>query len=244
VRKVVVVIGASTGGAIALEWAFFGTDYVGSIVAIASASQAGGWFIGWNEAQRQSILLDRLYHDGRYLPERQPNMGLKAARMTAFLSHRHPTSSFFGDTRHKIAASNSDRVTIITKEPKERVFSKGNDHTSIQHRLGLEADDFVRRFDANCYLSLLNKIDTHCLRRERAKTMDDALGLIEQPVLVIGFTSDGLFPPSEQEELATRLPNGQLVMIDSDEGHEAFLDNTVTKEINTAIAEFMSQLSK
>ena len=45
----------------ALEWAFFGKDYVHNIIAIATSSYQSAWGISWNEAQRQAIFCDPNY---------------------------------------------------------------------------------------------------------------------------------------------------------------------------------------
>ena len=47
--------------------------------------------------------------------------------------------------------------------------------------------------------------------------------MIEQPALVLGIESDGLFTIAEQEEIADSIPGGRLGKIDSQEGHDAFL---------------------
>lgn len=47
--------------------------------------------------------------------------------------------------------------------------------------------------------------------------------MIEQPTLVVGIESDGLFTYPEQQELAEFIPNARLATIDSPEGHDAFL---------------------
>lgn len=45
----------------------------------------------------------------------------------------------------------------------------------------------------------------------------------EPPALVIGVESDGLFQPSEQRELAAHIPDAELVIIPSPDGHDGFL---------------------
>jgi homoserine O-acetyltransferase/O-succinyltransferase len=66
VRQVAAVIGGSMGGMLVLEWAYFGKDYVRSIVPIATSSRHSAWGISWGEAQRQSIYADPKYDDGYY----------------------------------------------------------------------------------------------------------------------------------------------------------------------------------
>lgn len=43
------------------------------------------------------------------------------------------------------------------------------------------------------------------------------------PALVIGIETDGLFTTSEQKELAAHIPDAELVIIPSQDGHDGFL---------------------
>ena len=61
VKQIASVIGGSMGGMLVLEFAYFGTDYVRSIVPIATSARYSAWGISWNEAQRQSIYSDPIY---------------------------------------------------------------------------------------------------------------------------------------------------------------------------------------
>lgn len=73
-------------------------------------------------------------------------------------------------------------------------------------------------------------------------TRDRVLNSIEQPSLVIGIKSDGLFTYSEQEYLAANIPNSRLEKIDSPEGHDAFL--LEFKLINELIINFLKENAK
>lgn len=80
------------GGMLVLEWAFFGSEYVRSIVAIATSARHSAWCISWGEAQRQSIYADPKYDDGYYSFDDPPAAGLGAARMSALLTYRSRNS--------------------------------------------------------------------------------------------------------------------------------------------------------
>jgi homoserine O-acetyltransferase len=106
---------------------------------------------------------------------------------------------------------------------------------SAQSYLRYQGEKFIKRFDANCYIAITRKLDTHDISRyrypegETPETLDPvsalhhALSLIEQPTLVLGIQSDGLFTFAEQKELAAYIPNATLKTIDSPDGHDAFL---------------------
>ncbi len=76
------------GGMLTLEYAYFGIDYVRTIVPIATSSRHSAWGISWGEAQRQSIYCDPKYQDGYYSFDDPPSSGLGAARMAALLTYR------------------------------------------------------------------------------------------------------------------------------------------------------------
>lgn len=113
---------------------------------------------------------------------------------------------------------------------------------SAQSYLRYQGDKFVRRFDANCYIAITRKLDTHDVSRGRVASGDvrDALRMIEQPTLVIGIESDGLFTYAEQQELAEFIPNARLATIDSPEGHDAFL--LQFEEVNHHILGFLKEV--
>jgi len=92
VRQIAIVIGGSMGGMNVLEWAFYGPEYVRSIVPMATSARHSAWCISWGEAQRQSIYADPKYLDGYYPPEDPPLSGLAAARMSALLTYRSRNS--------------------------------------------------------------------------------------------------------------------------------------------------------
>lgn len=109
---------------------------------------------------------------------------------------------------------------------------------------------FTARFDANCYIHLTRKMDAHDLSHpstistctppslssslpalphdidsepsELSSALQHALSLLP-PALVIGIESDGLFTTSEQKELAAHIPDSELVVIPSPDGHDGFL---------------------
>ncbi|KAI0749501.1 homoserine O-acetyltransferase [Daedaleopsis nitida] len=102
---------------------------------------------------------------------------------------------------------------------------------SAQSYLRYQGDKFTSRFDANCYIHITRKLDTHDVARGRLLTPDEddemalrrVLGTEPPRALVIGIQSDGLFMPSEQREIADGIPGSELVMIPSPEGHDGFL---------------------
>jgi homoserine O-acetyltransferase len=120
---------------------------------------------------------------------------------------------------------------------------------SAQSYLRYQGEKFIQRFDANCYIAITRKLDTHDVGRDRggpgdeaaaaspAQRLRHALSLVEQPALVLGIQSDGLFTFAEQEQLAAGIPRARLRTIDSSEGHDAFL--LEFEQVNAHLLGFM-----
>lgn len=111
---------------------------------------------------------------------------------------------------------------------------------SAQSYLRYQGTKFVKRFDGNCYIAMTRKLDTHDVSRNRAPTIAEALGLIQQPTLVLGIESDGLFTFAEQEEIAQHVGDARLERIDSPEGHDAFL--LQFEQVNRYILAFLKEV--
>lgn len=116
---------------------------------------------------------------------------------------------------------------------------------SAQSYLRYQGEKFVKRFDSNCYIAITRKLDTHDVSRQRvdfhsSSPVAEALAMIEQPALIIGIESDGLFTFAEQQEIAAGIPNARLRTIDSPEGHDAFL--LQFEQVNRHILEFLNEV--
>ena len=131
---------------------------------------------------------------------------------------------------------------------------------SAQSYLRYQGDKFVARFDANCYIHLTRKLDTHDIARGRRRVGTEAsrtehkngdqvrkteealaevLRTLPPRALVIGIETDGLFTPSEQKLIANHVPNAELVIIPSPEGHDGFL--LEFELINSHILRFLNR---
>lgn len=108
---------------------------------------------------------------------------------------------------------------------------------TAQSYLRYQGEKFTARFDANCYIHLSRKMDTHDVSRGRDDI--DALALVPPRALVISIQTDGLFTPSEQHELAEHIPDAYLVTIPSPDGHDGFL--LEFEQINRHVLEFLRE---
>ncbi|MDJ0927250.1 MAG: homoserine O-acetyltransferase [Gammaproteobacteria bacterium] len=198
VARVAFAIGGSLGGMQALEWAFHG-DFVRGLVPIAVGGRHSAWCIGWSEAQRRAIVSDSRWRDGLYDVNDPPVDGLAVARMMAMISYRS-----FEEFDERFGREQSD--------------DGFHAETYLRH----QGQKLVDRFDANCYLRLTEVMDTHDVSRDRGHYLDVLRG-IEQPTLVVGITTDILYPLEEQRELEVNIPNAELAVLKANQGHDSFL---------------------
>ena len=117
---------------------------------------------------------------------------------------------------------------------------------SAQSYLRYQGDKFTSRFDANCYIHITRKMDTHDVARGRAHVTDSsvalakALSMIPPEALVISIATDGLFTTTEQRELAAHIPGAELVVIPSPDGHDGFL--LEFEQINRHVLGFLKRI--
>lgn len=205
------VVGGSMGGMQVLEWGAMYPELVRSLVPIAVGARHSAWAIGLNEVARRAITSDPSWEDGRYPLREQPERGLGLARAIAMLSYRSFDSleAKFGRERAR-----DGRV--------EGPAGLMGVSFEIESYLSYQGVKLVKRFDANTYLYITKAMDEFDLSEGRGR-LADVLGKIEAPSLVMGITSDLLYPEREQRELVEKMPNAKYAQINSPHGHDAFL---------------------
>ncbi len=211
------VVGGSMGGMQVLEWAALYPDRVAAIAPIAVGPTQSAWGMALSEAQRQAIQADANYRGGRYPLGAGPAQGLAAARSMAMVSYRSP---------HNFESRFGREATA--------------DAYAVQSYLRHQGTKLVDRFDANTYLTLLTAMDSHDVGRGRGSLVA-ALQAIEHPALVVGVSSDGLYPATEVAAMASHLPNAELHEIDAPHGHDAFLIRV--DELNDKLVDFIERRS-
>jgi homoserine O-acetyltransferase/O-succinyltransferase len=80
-------------------------------------------------------------------------------------------------------------------------------------------------------------MDSHDVGRNR-NGVEAALKTITAKTLVIGITSDMLYPIAEQEYLQKTIPGAELLSIQSEYGHDGFL--LEYDKIETALKKFIA----
>ncbi|KAG8525673.1 uncharacterized protein KY384_000433 [Bacidia gigantensis] len=159
-------------------------------------------------------------------------------------SNSNPHFAIHNDGHKICGSSRSHASTPPSTPPPEPPILNTPEYTDPQ----FHGTKFVSRFDSNCYIAITRKLDTHDISshasppsasspplspKEKVKA---ALAQIQQPALVLGIESDGLFTFAEQQEIADGIKDSRLKKIESPEGHDAFL--LQFKQVNAFVLEF------
>ncbi|HEX9682584.1 MAG TPA: homoserine O-acetyltransferase [Acidimicrobiales bacterium] len=222
------VIGGSMGGMQVLEWGVTYPDRIASLVPIATTAQATAQQIGWGSVGRQAIRLDPGWNDGDYYdlePGAGPHAGLSIARQAAQITYR--SDNVFSDRFGRQPVEPLDGFDLW-------------DRFEVERYLHYHGAKLVRRFDANSYLRISKAMDLHDIGRGRG-SVTAALTRISVPVLTMGISSDALYWPEQQRQLARQLAEvgvpSTYAEIDSPHGHDAFLIDL--DQIHTALVPFL-----
>ena len=107
--------------------------------------------------------------------------------------------------------------------------------TSYQQYQG---EKLVKRFNAYSYFILSKAMENHNIERGRTNAKE-VLSTVKCNTLVLGISSDYLYPLEEQQLLAKLIPHSLFVEIDSDYGHDGFLieNEQITKILSTFLKE-------
>jgi homoserine O-acetyltransferase len=213
IRQLFAVIGGSMGGMQVLEWAATYPQSVFAAVPIATAAHHSAQNIAFNEVGRQAIFADPDWQDGEYWRcGATPARGLAVARMVAhitYLSAQALTRKF--GRRLRDAGS----LTLL------------DDRFEVESYLQYQGSAFVRRFDANSYLSITRAMDFFDLAAEHGGDLSRAFAGCRTRFCLVSFTSDWLFPTTASRIVVNALirvaANVSFVEIASDKGHDAFL---------------------
>ena len=213
VKRIHSLVGGSLGGQQAVEWAIMENGIFDNFSLLATNAFHSPWGIALNETQRMAIAADPTWNEE---DENAGREGLKAARAIAFLSYRN-----FEAYQKTQAETDIEKI----------------DHYRASSYQQHQGNKLVSRFNCHAYYYLTKALDSHQVGRGRGG-VESALNTINSRTLVVGISSDILFPVSEQKFLAEHIPGAKYVEIDSFYGHDGFL--TEAKTISKIFREFYS----
>ena len=208
------IIGGSMAGMHALEMAIANPAMMQRLGILAAPPFSTADQIALNTVQLEAIRSDSNFAAGWYYdakPGFGPHKGLALARRMALLNYRSPE-----ELNERFGRSWQSQVSPLTERGKY----------AVESYLDFHGNKFVRRFDANSYITLVSAMNSHDIARDRG-SVEEALSKITCPTLVLGIDSDRLFPITGQEQIAAgikgELIGGGLQRIQSEFGHDGFL---------------------
>jgi homoserine O-acetyltransferase len=208
------VMGGSMGGMQALQFVANYPDKTKTAIPIACAASHSAQNIALNELGRQAIMADNNWKKGDYLNlGNSPDKGLSVARMAAHITYLSQKG-----LQEKFGRKLQERDNLK--------FSFDADF-QIESYLRHQGSAFVDRFDANSYLYITRAMDYFDLIKQYKGNLSDAFKGSKVKFFIISFTSDWLYPTSENKEIVISLnaagADVGFIEITSDKGHDSFL---------------------
>ena len=231
IDKLFCVAGGSMGGMQVLQFVSNFPDKARIALPIACTASHSAQNIAFNELGRQSIMADANWLNGNYSNQKlSPDKGLSVARMAAHITYLSKNGL-------------QEKFGRKLQERDDLKFSFDADF-QIESYLRHQGSVFVDRFDANSYLYITRAMDYFDLIKQYNGNLSKAFKNTKTKFFIISFTSDWLYPTSENKEIVIALnaigANVGFVEIATDKGHDSFLLNvpeflnTVKNFINTS----------
>lgn len=211
IRRIRMIIGGSTGGCQAMEWAISEPELFDNVSLTVTLPRITPWIIADSEAQRMAIECDPTFYD------RKPDgggKGLAAARAMSMLIYRNSVA--FNHTQED---SDSEKLSDYRAAGYQRY----------------QGEKLRKRFNAHCYYRLLQSLDSHDVGRGRGG-VSMALGLITAKTIVMAVDTDIMFTEPEVREMAVAI-GADYHVIHSAYGHDGFLIET--PEISRILTKYL-----
>jgi homoserine O-acetyltransferase len=206
-------IGGSMGGMQVLQWGIEFPGFIRRLLAMATTSREGAQAIAFNEVGRQAIMQDPAWNHGDYAKDGGPRTGLAIARMMAHITYVSDASMDRKFGRKKKGTANGDAYTFDIQ-------------FEVESYLRHQGQSFINRFDANSYLYITRALDQFDLNQSYG-SLETAFAPVQAESLVVGFTSDWLFPPEQNRAIVHALlragKRATYAELTTDLGHDSFL---------------------
>ncbi len=265
------LIGCSMGGMSALAYMVLHPGSVRAHISVDTAPQAQPFAIAIRSLQREAIRLDPQWNNGNY--DIQGGMSAAGAGRTGAADiqggmsgagagrkaeaadetatgGRYPDAGMsiarkLGVITYRSAMEWNGRFARIRLDPEQREEQPFGFEFQVESYLQRHAERFVRSFDPNCYLYLSRASDWFDIAEYGNGNVREGLKRIAvERALVIGVSTDILFPLVQQEQIADGLEAAgamvEFVALDSPQGHDAFLVDI--ENYSRAIGGFLQRL--
>jgi homoserine O-acetyltransferase len=256
ITQLACLIGCSMGGMSALAYMLLHPGSVRAHISVDTAPQAQPFAIAIRSLQREAIRLDPNWNEGNY--DIQGGMSAAgagsagAADIHAEAGGRYPDTGMsiarkLGVITYRSAMEWNGRFARIRLDPEQREDEPFGREFQVESYLEGHAQRFVRNFDPNCYLYLSRASDWFDIAEYGHGSVHAGLQRIHiERAMVIGVSTDILFPLQQQEQIAQGLEAAgaqvEFVALDSPQGHDAFLVDI--ENYSRAIGGFLSRLAQ
>ncbi|MDB6168754.1 MAG: homoserine O-acetyltransferase [Verrucomicrobia bacterium] len=207
------VIGGSMGGMQAMLFAIEFPGYTRRVLAMATTARESAQAIAFNEVGRQAIMQDPDWNQGNYGKGAGPRVGLAIARMMAHITYVSDASMDRKFGRRKKTTANGESYTFDVQ-------------FEVEGYLRHQGQAFINRFDANSYLYITRALDQFDLAHAYG-SLESAFAPVQAESLIVGFTSDWLFPPEQNRQIALAMlragKRASYAELATDLGHDSFL---------------------
>jgi len=237
ITQLACLIGCSMGGMSALAYMLLHPGSVRAHISVDTAPQAQPFAIAIRSLQREAIRLDPEFNEGRYDIHATeggsyPDLGMSIARKLGVITYRS-------------AMEWNGRFARIRLDPEQREDEPFGREFQVESYLQGHAQRFVRNFDPNSYLYLSRASDWFDIAEYGHGSVLEGLRRIHiERAMVIGVSTDILFPLQQQEQIAEGLQAAgaevEFVALDSPQGHDAFLVDI--DNYSRAIGGFLNRL--
>jgi homoserine O-acetyltransferase len=207
------VMGGSMGGMTAMLFAIEFPQFTRRQIVLASTANESAQAIAFNEVGRQAIMQDTAWNNGDYARDGGPRVGLAIARMMAHITYLSDAGMDRKFGRRKRETAGGESYTFDAQ-------------FEVESYLRHQGQSFINRFDANSYLYITRAIDQFDPARAYG-SLERAFAPVQAESLVVGFTSDWLFPPEQNRAIALALlrsgKRASYAELATDLGHDSFL---------------------
>lgn len=216
IQRLAAVVGPSMGGMSALAFALQAPQRSRSLALLCSTASASPHAIAMHALQREMVLNDPAWAQGDYPLEAGPLNGMRLARKLGLSCYRSP-----GEWAERFG-----RRRIAPVDASDDAFGA---EFEVESYLEHNAAKFAEGFDANCFLYLSRAMDDFDPAEHAEGDFQEAFARLQlERALVVGVSSDTLFPVAEQRVLADALEAGcgagvRFVELGAIQGHDSFL---------------------
>jgi len=214
IDKLFAIVGPSMGGMTELAYAAMFPGAYRHLVIISSGPRSLPFATALRSLQREFICKDPDWNNGDYESGSEPIAGMRLARKLGMITYR--------------SAEEWERRFGRERVPEER--ETGDSFAldfEVEAYLEAHANKFIGQFDPNCYLYLSRASDLFDIAEHGGSVTAGLSRISAERVLVIGVSTDLLFPLRQQLELAEGLKAAgndvSFVALDSIQGHDSFL---------------------